>query len=434
MAGSGAGTTAGLFEWKGTRFTAVSGFEDIALDSGQALAGDGERLYVATPRGLRGISLRGNGPPAAISSKPAYSVLAAADGTVWYGCGAALCSFAGGREREWGAESGVRDGPWRAIVEDGAGRLWIRAADALLVRDAPGGSFHPAPNLPKLDSTQGSLMTSDAEGQVLIPHTGGLMVCGGAEGCRNYGAGARIAARGEVAISIEDREGSLWLGYSGQGLSRCLGKEEWQSFAEQEGLTNPGIWRIARDAAGELWVGTTRGLFHGARKAGRWRFERSGAAEELTVYGLAPDPDGSIWLGTFQPGARGLVRYDPRTRRKTVYPPAQAVERFSVNEIRRDDAGAVWVCTADGLMRLGPGARRLEAYPLPFTGSVFDVRVAGRNIFVAGKKGLYVERGAVRRVLTVADGLKDNSVQSVISAPDGRAVDHLFRSRSGSRA
>jgi ligand-binding sensor domain-containing protein len=60
---------------------------------------------------------------------------------------------------------------------------------------------------------------------------------------------------------MEDREGSLWIGYSGHGVARWLGRDQWQSFAEEEGLANPGIWRIVRDAAGDLWIGTSRGLY-----------------------------------------------------------------------------------------------------------------------------------------------------------------------------
>ena len=203
-------------------------------------------------------------------------------------------------------------------------------------------------------------------------------------------------------------------------MARWLGRDQWQNFAEEEGLANPSIWRIVRGAAGDVWVGTSRGLFRGSQDGGRWRFRLSDAVGELSVYGLAAEADGSLWVGTFQGGANGLVRYDPRTRQRLVYPPSQSVARFSISGIDRDDTGTIWVATPQGVMRLVPGARRLELVPLPVAGaSVSEVRSTDRGLFVACNKGLYIQQGQVRRLLTVADGLKDNSVQSVTIGPDG---------------
>jgi signal transduction histidine kinase/DNA-binding response OmpR family regulator/streptogramin lyase len=351
------------------------------------------------------------GQPSLVSPKPSHSVLVASDQTVWFGCGLLLCSFKDGREQEWAGDHGVTGGPWRSIVEDTAGRLWIRSAEKVLVREAPGLPFHFVPALRKLDSTHGSLLVASRLGQVLIPHNAGLMICDG-DHCRNYGAESGLR-RAEVITAVEDREGSLWIGYSGHGVARWLGRDQWQNFAEEEGLANPGIWRVVRDAGGDLWIGTSRGLFRGSHAGGRWQFQPSDAVGELSVHGLAAEADGSLWVGTFQGGANGLVRYDPRTRRRFVYPPSQPVARFSISEINCDDAGTIWIATPQG-------AKRLELVSLPLAGaSVSEVRSNNQGLFVACNKGLYIQQGQVRRLLTVADGLKDNSVQSVTIGPDG---------------
>jgi signal transduction histidine kinase/DNA-binding response OmpR family regulator/ligand-binding sensor domain-containing protein len=413
-----AGTTAGLFRWVGDRFAPVVGFEDAELISGEAVGGDAVNLYVATATGLRAMRLDGREGPAAVSPKPSYSVLAARDGTVWYSCGAALCSMKEGREREWGRERGVAGGVWRNIAEDTAGRVWIRSAERVLVREAGGAAFHAVGKLPTLDSTHGTLLAADKLGEILIPHNAGLMVCQGGN-CRNYGV-ANGLERAEVYAAMEDREGSIWIGYSGHGLARWLGRGQWESYAEGEGLANTGIWRIVRDASGDLWVGTTRGLFHGTEENGQWRFRPSDAVGGLTVYGLAAEPDGSLWLGTFQSGANGLMRYDPRTGRRVVYPPEKPVARFSISGIDRDETGTVWAATPAGVMRLTPGASKLELVPLPLAGAgVSEVKSTRGGLYVSCSKGLYVQRGGVGRLLTVADGLKDNAVQSVTVGPDG---------------
>jgi signal transduction histidine kinase/CheY-like chemotaxis protein/streptogramin lyase len=412
------GSLAGVFRWTGDALEAVPGFGYVELASVQAIGSDAANLYVATLTGLRSYPLRGRGQMHLVSPRPSHSVFVSSDQTVWFTCGLQICSRRDDREEEWTAVRGVPAGLWQSIVEDTSGRLWIRSTERVLVREPSGPIFHEVPDLPKLDSTHGSPLVATPRGQVLIPHMAGLTVCDGGH-CLNYGAESGLR-RAEVLSVMEDREGSLWLGYSGHGLARWLGREQWQSYAEAEGLANQGIWRILRDARGDLWVGTSRGLFQGSLENGRWRFRASDAVGELTVQGLAAEADGSLWLGTFQRGANGLVRYNPRTRQRSVYTLSPPVANFSVTQIRRDDNGAIWVATPQGLMRLAPRARHLEIVPLPVAGAkVSDVRSTGQSLYVATNKGLYIQQEQERRWLTVADGLKDNWVDSVTLGPDG---------------
>lgn len=103
-----------------------------------------------------------------------------------------------------------------------------------------------------------------------------------------------------------------------------------------------------------------------------------------------------------------------------VYPPPRGWPQFSVNSVTRDESGIVWVATSRGLLRLKPGAARLEQYPTPLDGaSILDVKSRPDGLFVGGKKGLYIEQGQVKRWLTAADGLRDTVIQSVVPGPDG---------------
>ena len=414
-----AGSAAGLFQWTGKGFTAVPGFEDVDLGDGRTIGGDATNLYLATPqRGVRALPLDGKGKVRMISSRPSSAVFAASDGTLWFGCGIHLCSIRDGHEREWGDASGVTAGSWRGILEDGSNRLWIRSADRVLMREPGGESFHEVRAARKLDSTRNFTLVTDGSRRVMIPHASGLMICEG-DRCTNYGPESGLS-KAEVYAALQDREGSVWVGYSGHGLARWLGREQWQNYAEAEGLANPAVWRIVRDAAGDLWVGTNRGLFHGSQHGGHWRFQQSDAVGELSVYGLAADPDGSLWVGTYQPRTKGIVRYFPRTGKKVIYPPASMTSGFRVNEIHRDEGGTIWVATPSGLLRLTPGSTKLEPFPLPLDGAhITDIKFRNHDLLVSGKKGLYLQQGARSRWLTQADGLKDTFVESITVGPDG---------------
>ena len=58
--------------------------------------------------------------------------------------------------------------------------------------------------------------------------------------------------------------------------------------------------------------------------------------------------------------------------------------------------------------------------PLPVDGApVSAIRSTPQGLFDSSKNGLYIQQGRVRRLLTVADGLKDNFVLSLTIGPDG---------------
>ncbi len=411
-------TGAGLLRWDGRRLTPVPGFETTPLEGVQPVGSDASSLYVATLAGLWSMPLDGKSRPALAARESASSVYVAADSTVWFGCGSAVCSLTKGRLEHWDAGRGVARSAWQSIAEDSNGRLWIRSTDAIRVMDRSHAGFHPVRGIPKLRSTRGALLVPTRNGEMLIPHNSGLLSCAVDE-CRAYGAESGLR-QGEMFSALEDREGSIWLGYSGHGLARWLGRGRWQSFTEREGLGNTSVWRIVRDSHGELWIGTSRGLYQAMYEHGRLRFRRSTIVGELTIYGLAAEPDGSLWIGTFQPGAKGLLRYYPESGRTIVYPPEVPAERFWVGDLARDERGTVWVATGNAVLRLPPGAAKLEAVPTPLDGaSIFAVGRHGEHLVIGGKKGLLIERHGRRRLLTKADGLLDTAVQSVVRGPGG---------------
>jgi len=413
-----AGSTGGLFRWNGRSFKPVHGFEDADLKDAQSIGGDAKNLYVATEQGVRALPLDGNGQMRVVSSKPSSALVSASDGTLWFSCDPLLCSIREGQEQVWEEASGVGAGPWRGILEDGSKRLWIRSAEKVLMREARGSRFHEVSAARGLNSSRELMVVADGQREVMIPHAGGLMICDG-DRCTNYGTESGLR-KAEVYSAMRDREGSIWLGYSGHGLAHWLGREQWQNYGEAEGLANPAVWRIVRDASGDLWVGTNQGLFRGRQQNGHWRFQQSGVVAELPVYGLIAGPDGSLWVGTFQPGTKGLVHFFPRTGEKLVYPATSATEGLRVNELRRDDAGTIWVATPTGLLRLVPGSKMLEPFPLPLDGAhITDIKFRNDDMFVGGKKGLYFQQGARGRLLTAGDGLKDTFVESVTLGPEG---------------
>ncbi|HSO06792.1 MAG TPA: two-component regulator propeller domain-containing protein [Pelomicrobium sp.] len=99
-----------------------------------------------------------------------------------------------------------------------------------------------------------------------------------------------------VSLAV-DRDGVVWAGTWGGGLSRFDGKQ-WKSYTVADGLPGNHVFMLHVDREGQLWVGTNNGL---ARM-------REGAFETMTthdglfanaVFSMATQPDGTLWVGSF---------------------------------------------------------------------------------------------------------------------------------------
>lgn len=99
-----------------------------------------------------------------------------------------------------------------------------------------------------------------------------------------------------VAIEV-DREGVVWVGTWGGGLSRYDGKT-WKSYTTAEGLPGNHVFMLHVDGKGRLWAGTNAGL---ARMSGE-RFEVMTVSDGLfadNVFSMTSARDGSLWVGSY---------------------------------------------------------------------------------------------------------------------------------------
>lgn len=99
-----------------------------------------------------------------------------------------------------------------------------------------------------------------------------------------------------TCISIDEKNGRVWLG-TNAGLSSCdLEGKEWQRFTAKDGIPNEVIRDLAVDSAGNLWVGTPSGiaLFNGET----WKIidERNGLTQG-SIRSIKVKGD-TVWVGT----------------------------------------------------------------------------------------------------------------------------------------
>ena len=112
-----------------------------------------------------------------------------------------------------------------------------------------------------------------------------------------------------VHCSLQDKDGNLWFGTTGEGVYQYDGKEFTQ-FTEKDGLSNNSVWSILEDKSGNIWFGTDDGISrYDGKTISKIPFTLSSpsgfgtATPQLgknSVWSMLQDKNGIIWFGTSQ--------------------------------------------------------------------------------------------------------------------------------------
>ena len=111
--------------------------------------------------------------------------------------------------------------------------------------------------------------------------------------------GVDVAYNPNYVVSLAvDRQGIVWAGTWGGGLSRFDGKK-WVSYTTADGLPGNHIFMLRVDEKDQLWIGTNNGLT-------RWQDGKFTKPMTMAdglfannVFAMATSPDGSMWIGSF---------------------------------------------------------------------------------------------------------------------------------------
>jgi diguanylate cyclase (GGDEF)-like protein len=287
------------------------------------------------------------------------------------GCGLWLAaSAASAQERPMAfervsLEQGLSQSTVLGVFQDSRGFIWLGTEDGLnrydgvSVRTYKYDASDPA-SLP--DNLVWSI-AEDGQGDLWIGTEGGGVARWDRKTDRfarvPMGVGAATAPR--VRTLVFGPDGRLWVGSKDQGLLvldpptgtvRAFKHDP----AKTDSLTNDGVFALAFDGAGQLFVGTDGGLDRLDLASGAFRHypvdpAREDALQDPRVRTIFVDREGRVWTGT-QGG--GLSRLDTsvdgtfRTYRHDPAVPA-SLSHDRVRAIHEDTAGRLWVGTDGGL-------------------------------------------------------------------------------------
>ncbi|MFY9551565.1 MAG: two-component regulator propeller domain-containing protein, partial [Thermoanaerobaculia bacterium] len=424
-------TGAGLARKKGRGFVVLGetvGLGALAI-SHQGIASDAHgTVFVGTERGLFAGKSDRYAPDreaASLGEGPVGAVHVDASGALFFARGGLLYREESGRVVEFGRPRGLPgDETIDEVRTDRAGRLWVRTVLHLYVLGKGAQHFeHADEGLP--EASEYGRLAFDDRGELLVPTVKGLAYRDGGS-WRLIGRREGLPADAALAALV-DREGSLWIGLLGGGLTQRLGRGEFTNWTTADGLSHEVIWAIGRQKGrgGALWVGTERGLNRIDPSTGAIRVytTREGLAGN-TVNAVATGDDGSVWVGSW-PG--GITRLMPDGRIRRYAAEGVSSDQFRVGAILLRPGGEVWVGAVEGLYRLpaGSGSERFERVAMgqerPDGVRGFAEDPSG-VLYAASKQGLLRLTGPRPRRFTRQDGLREDFLSSIALASDGSLV------------
>jgi signal transduction histidine kinase/ligand-binding sensor domain-containing protein len=407
------GTEEGLARFDGVRFTVFDKHTPGLLNNqiNVLLAARNGDLWIGTDGG--GLSLLRNGRFTAYTSRsglPNDSILSLyrdEDGVLWVGTdGGGLARLENGRFRVFTKTDGLPDDTVCALAGDGHGTLWIGTHAGM------GRLF------------QGRLEAVDQPGlghayiRALYAEPAGIVWAGTSDGLWRFGPHQlrRFTTADGLTSNIifriyRDRANTLWIGTGTGGLNRFAGGH-FSSFTETDGLMGKDVWSILEDNEGILWFGTAGGGLS-CLKSGSFEMlmRRDGLASNVTL-GIYQDRRGAYWIGS----DHGLTRW--QNGQATIFTMRNGLPDNLVFTMAEDGSGTLWVGTRRGLGRMAGG--RFHTLPgAPSDAVMCSYTDRQGNVWFGARGGLTRFDGHALTTYTTRDGLSNNYVLAITGDRQG---------------
>jgi PAS domain S-box-containing protein len=426
------GAREGLARFDGARFRTYGRRDGLSHADVRAICDDRNgNLWIGTREGLdrlTGDQIISLPKGDYLSSRVVSALFEDRDGSLWVGSGEVLSRLREGMFTPYGKEEGLEDEDVYSVLPSRDGSIWLITSTGAC-RRLINGEFKevlPAGSLPGVIPTiaetadgviwlSGKALFSVRDGRIRKRvHGGGEItaLCPDGDGVlfaeRQPDDAFKLFRFSEFGFQpifpdvsfpfihlhsvVRDREGRIWVGTEGGGLF-CVSKEGVRRFLEKDrSIPHNTVYWLALDERGDLWVTTRRGL----SRISRDRFFTFGAAQGMPVDAFfrgAVDGRGFLWLSS----DLGLLRASLADLRRIADSGSGSVrpELFGTaaglrsvtmswrpSSVMAAPDGRVWVATGRGVLVADSQKRAASAYrPEVY---VERVLVDGREIDIRG--------------------------------------------------
>lgn len=227
-----------------------------------------------------------------------------------------------------------------------------------------------------------------------------------------------------VLSSICDKDGNIWFGTAGAGVSRYNGKN-FTNYTIANGLASNVVFAIMEDYVGNLWFGTSAGLsmYDG------YRFTTYTITNGLSgnlVSSIFQDVNKNIWIGT-QDG--GITKYDGKNF--IHYNISDGLSDNYVSSIIADEDGKLWIGTASHGVNYFDGRKFINfSISDGLINNSINCIIKDRSgkIWFGTNAGVSIFDGKKFTRNTTVNSLADNKISSIIQDKNGNI---WFGSKSG---
>ena len=308
------------------------------------------------------------------------------EGFTWFKQGDTAARF---DEKRWirlPARGGGKPAVVKHLTRRRAGGLWVVTPEGL--EQYSRGKWIGGPWKCPSFKTHFQTSAEDLDGNLWLgAFNDGVYRFSPGSGWSHYTVGRGLNTRAVRCVYV-DREGSVWVGTDGGGLSRFRPRR-FHVYGLAAGLPENLVRAVSEDSQGRVWL-AVKGEPLGCLENGRWR--RAPAPLGAPVLTVLADRAGRVWAGSYKPGL--FVWDGQRLARHTE---AAGGSVGAVQALFNDRKGAIWAGDETGVVRFAHGSlRRCLGAP----GPIFCLGEDARGRLYAGSvSGLYrLEEGRFEAV------------------------------------
>ena len=350
-----------------------------------------------------------------LASNTVLAIFEDSRGGMWFGTAAGLTRYDGERFQTFTTEDGLSEDMIGLIFEDPHGRLWFGdgVLPSLLEREKTVDMSWMEKPLSELDITPAGEIPSGIRKPIRL------------KGVSRYdGEAFRIFTTADglaydtVKDIVADETGTLWFA-TGAGVSRYDG-EKFDNIVINGPMgmeVLPDWWNeitaIARDTAGNFWLGSTAGITYYNVQTSRFRhfgvdedfapFQEMGKVGTAHLTDLQFDAKQNLWMSQEAMGTEnaGIRRYDGK--KLTTFPQSKELPMNSVYTITRDSKGNLWFT---GVKKLTP--------------TLNETQESLSMVYPEVASGVSVYNGETFQNFNTVDGLPSDRVWSVYEDSKGK--------------
>jgi len=216
-------------------------------------------------------------------------------------------------------------------------------------------------------------LTATREGRLYIGTLGDGLLETDADGRKarriRLGPAAGNLNGDEVYCILEDRQGLIWVGTNGQGVTvlsndRVVARYTPAPIAPTDVLlpVNGYIRALEEDGEGNIWIGTHGGglavLHRGDRRATFYNQDNSRLPIDK-IHALLCDSKGRMWVGTY---GGGLSVFDKASGQFTSYTEKDGLANTTIYQMLEDADARLWVSTNTGISSFDPETKTFRNF------------------------------------------------------------------------